>query len=325
MMRVGIIGAGKIAGTMAEAINGLKDQGVIAYAIASRSLAKAVAFRDQHQFLKAYGSYEEMIADPLVDLVYIATPHIFHFEQAKACLLQRKPVLVEKPFTINTKQAKELFDLTERQKTFISEALWTRYQPSRFLLNKLIDSGTIGEVKQLYADFSYPLLANERLVKKELAGGALLDLGIYPLALAYTVFKTKAVAIQGKCTYLSSGVDANDCIFLDYGQTKTAVLSSSLQASSLKSAIVSGTKGYIVIKHITNPQAIMVYDQSDQMIQSVKIPEQINGYEYELLACQRALSAGCLECGEHSHADTLYLLGHMDELRRQWQITYPGE
>lgn len=325
MMRVGIIGAGKIACSMANALNGLNAQGVVPYAIASRSLLKAEAFKEEYHFLKAYGSYEELINDPEVDLIYIATPHIFHFEQAKACLLHHKAVLVEKPFTINAKQAKELFELAHQQKVFIAEALWTRYQPSRFLLDEILNKDMIGEVKQFYADLSYPLLDKERLVKKELAGGALLDLGIYPLSLAHSVFKEAADAIKGSCIYLPSGVDANDCIFLNYGQTKTAVLSSSLQASSSRSAIISGTKGYIVIKHITNPQAITVYDGSDQVIHNVEIPEQINGYEYEVLACKKALSAGLLECVEHSHADTLYLLAQMDELRRQWQITYPGE
>lgn len=323
-MRVGIMGAGAIAIQMAKAINGLKD--VEAYAIASRSLDKANEFKNKYGFEKAYGSYEELVKDEFVDLVYIATPHNYHYPNAKLCLEYNKPSLVEKPFTVNIKQAEELFEIAREKNVLICEAMWTRFMPSRFLIEDIISKGTIGDIRQISGDLSFSLEDKERLVKKELAGGALLDVGIYPLSFALTYLGYEPIKVSGDCTYYKEeGIDANDSIFLKYPDSKSATLFASMQASSEKSGVICGDKGYICVKNINNPIDIKVYDTSDNLIEDVKIPEQINGYEYELLSCKEALDNKRIQTKEHKPENTLAILKIMDELRDKWGIKYPFE
>ena len=171
-----IIGAGVIANAMAEAINGLEQ--VNAYAVASRSMERAEQFAAKWNFQKAYGSYEELVSDPEVELVYVATPHSHHFEHAKLCVEHGKPVLVEKAFTANAQQAEELISLAEEKKVFLTEAIWTRYLPAAAIIRKLMEDGAIGEPKSLTAEFSVPLTHVQRMCVPALAGGALMDLGM---------------------------------------------------------------------------------------------------------------------------------------------------
>ena len=181
-MKVGIIGAGRIAANMAKTLNGMDD--AVAYAIAARNLDRAQKFAKEWGFEKAYGSYEELVNDPEVELIYIATPHPFHIEHAKLCITHGKPVLCEKPFTVNAAGAKEVFDLAKEKEVFITEAIWTRYLPSRKIIDDIIASGEIGELKGISANLGYDMRTKERLINPELAGGALLDVGIYPLNFA---------------------------------------------------------------------------------------------------------------------------------------------
>ena len=170
-MRIGLLGAGGIAGTMAETVAGM--EGVRNYAIASRGLEKAEAFARKYHMEKAYGSYEEMLADDNVDLVYIATPHSHHYEWTIAALNAGKNVLCEKAFAANRKQAEEMIALAERKKLLLTEAIWTRYMPSRSMIRKIIDRGDIGEVKTVSSNLGYPISGIERLIRPELAGGCL--------------------------------------------------------------------------------------------------------------------------------------------------------
>ena len=174
-MKLGILGAGGIASTMAKTVAGMKD--VEAYAVAARDLGRAQVFAQKYEVKKAYGSYEEMLADDEVGLVYIATPHSHHYLHAKMCLEAGKHVLCEKAFTVNGEQAQKLFDLAKEKKLLITEAIWTRYMPSRKMINDIIESGVIGEVTAVTANLSYTVSHVERIRKSELAGGALLDVG----------------------------------------------------------------------------------------------------------------------------------------------------
>ena len=194
-MKVGILGAGSIARAMAMAVNGL--EGVEGYAVASRDLSKAQAFCDTWGFQKAYGSYEEMLQDPQVELVYVATPHSHHFEHTRLCIEHGKPALVEKAFTANAAQARELIAMAERKGVFLTEAIWVRYMPSRRILRELIDSGIIGSVQRVSADLSYPIPNVKRLTDPSLAGGALLDLGVYVLNFASMVLGDDVQEIKG--------------------------------------------------------------------------------------------------------------------------------
>ena len=193
-MKLGILGAGGIASTMAKTVAGMKD--VEAYAVAARDLERARVFAQKYEVKKAYGSYEEMLADDEVELVYIATPHSHHYLHAKMCLEAGKHVLCEKAFTVNAEQAQKLFDLAKEKKLLITEAIWTRYMPSRKLINDIIESGVIGEVTAVTANLSYTVSHVERIRKPELAGGALLDVGVYPINFASMVLGDKVKDVK---------------------------------------------------------------------------------------------------------------------------------
>lgn len=323
-MKVGILGAGIIAKSMAEAINGL-DSSVEAYAVASRDLDKAKAFAAEWGFEVAYGSYEDMLNDPQVDLVYVATPHSHHLEHSKMCIDHGKAVLCEKPFTVNAAQAKELFDYAASKNVFITEAIWTRYMPSRSLINEAIASGIIGTPRMIVADLSYPIEDKHRMTDPMLAGGSLLDIGIYPINFASMVFGNDIADISGSCTYCSTGVDCQDSITIRYKDDKIAILSSSMQVASHRLGIIYGTKGYIHCTNINNVEKIEIFDEDHHLIKEIPVPPQVNGYEYEVLACKRAIEAGQLECEEMPHSETLIMMNWMDKLRNDWNIKYPFE
>lgn len=322
-IRVGIIGAGKIAAVMAETLR--KMSKAQPYAIASRDLEKAQAFAFEHGMEMAYGSYEDMLADSKVDLVYIATPHNLHLEHAKMCIDAGKPVLVEKPFCVNEKQAQELLVYAKEKKVFITEAIWVRYLPMYQTIMDTLKSGIIGEPKLLTANLGYEMANKERLVKPELAGGALLDVGIYPLNFAYMVFGSDIARIKGECTKTELGVDANDSITITYQDGRMAVLNASMLAVSDRQGIVQGTKGFMVVENINNYQSLTVYDENYKKVLHKKCPKQITGYEYEILACRDAIKKKKLECPQMPHIETLKLMHVMDDLRNQMGIKYPFE
>lgn len=323
-MNVAILGAGSIACRIAEAINGLDDS-VCAYAVASRDLEKAREFCEKWGFQKAYGSYEQMLADPEVDLVHVATPHPFHLAHAKLCIDYGKPVLLEKPMTVNASQAQELFAYAEEKKVFITEAIWTRYMPSRRLIRQVLDSGIIGTPQMLMADLSFPIHQVPRIKDPALAGGSLLDIGIYCLNFASMVFGDDIADIRGTCTYCDTGVDCQDSITLTYRDGRIAVLTSSMMAASSHLGIVYGSQGYLHCTNIGNVKKIEVFNLRHALIQTIEVPPQINGYEYELLACQRELSRGGKACEEMPHEETIRMLQWMDKLRADWGIRYPFE
>jgi predicted dehydrogenase len=323
-MKVGILGAGNIACKMAEAINGLDDS-VEAYAIASRNLEKAEAFAVQWGFQKAYGSYKALIEDPMVDLVYIATPHSHHFEPAKLCVEHGKAALVEKAFTMNAKQAKELLTLAEEKNVLVTEAIWTRYMPSRKMIDDLVASGIIGNVTSLSANLGYANGHLERMKRPELAGGALLDLGVYPINFASMVFGTNVKEISSTCVKTETGVDSQDSITLIYEDGKAAYLYATMLAQSNREGVIHGDKGFIEVQNINNCEEIRVYNLDYELTARYEVPKQINGYEYEVLACKKALEQGAIECPQMPHRETIRIMELMDGLRTAWGIRFPGE
>lgn len=322
-MKVGILGAGKIAVSMAKTLNGM--EGVKAYAVASRSLEKAEKFAEEHHVEKAYGSYEAMLADENVELVYIATPHSHHLAHGKLCIDYGKPVLCEKAFTANTEQAKELLDYAKERNIFITEAIWTRYMPSRKMIDEIIVSGKIGEVKSLTANLGYEMAEKERLINPALAGGALLDVGIYPLNFASMVFGNDIEKITSVCVKTETGVDAQESIILTYKDGKIATLHAGMLASTEQYGIVYGTKGYLIAYNINNVDRIAVFSSDRKKLREVEVPKQVTGYEYEVWACKRALAEGKLECEEMPHSETIQMMEWMDSMRKEWGVRYPFE
>ena len=212
MTNIAILGCGSIAHTMARTLAAMRDAGeaVCLYAAASRDLARAEAFAREEGFIKAYGSYEEMAADPAVDLVYVASPHSHHAEHMKLCIAHGKAVLCEKAFTANAAQAREVLDLAREKGVLVAEAIWTRYMPSRKIIDELIASGTLGDVKLLTANLHYAIDHIRRIREPELAGGALLDVGVYPLNFCSMFFGNDVVNMESTVQLMDTGVDASE-------------------------------------------------------------------------------------------------------------------
>ncbi len=322
-INMAILGCGNIAGLMAETIQSVS--GVRAYAVASRSLDKAVNFAKQNGFKKAYGSYEELLQDGKVDLVYIATPHSEHYANAKLCISYGKPVLCEKAFTVNTAQAEELFRLAEEKNVFITEAMWIRYMPMYKTIKETLDSRVIGDPVMLTANLGYNIRWVKRLIDPELAGGALLDVGVYPLNFACMMFGHDILRMDAHCTYTETGLDEQDSITLIYKDGKMAVLNASMLGVSDRMGVIQGSKGYMVIENINNFDTLTIYDNAYNKLRSYKRPKQKTGYEYEVKACLKALKEGWLECPEMPHAETLRMMRLMDAVRRRMGVIYPME
>ena len=321
--RIGIIGCGWIAEKMAITLQGMEK--VEAYAIASRDLNKAETFAQKWNFTRAYGSYEEMLDDELVDLVYIATPHSHHYAHTRLSLLKGKPVLCEKAFTANAKEAEELLQLAKEKNLFLTEAIWTRYMPLSQTICGLVDNGAIGRPQLLTANLCYPNYHKERMHKPELAGGALLDLGVYTLNLAAMVFGTDIIRTTSACIKTDTGVDAQNSITLEYADGKMAILCSSQMAKSDRQGIISGDKGFMIVDNINNPQKVSVYDSDYQLTAVYNCPPQITGYEYQVYASIEALENGWLESPFMPHQETLRIMRQMDELRKEWGVIYPSD
>lgn len=322
-INVAIMGAGNIAGVMAGTLNKMKN--VRCYAVGSRSKDKAVAFARKFGCKKAYGSYEELVSDKKVDLVYIATPHSEHYENAKLCIEHGKAVLCEKAFTANAAQAEELIALAEEKKVLLTEAIWTRYMPMLQTIREVLDSGVIGVPTTLTANLGYVLSGVARLNDPALAGGALLDVGVYTLNFASMIFGTEIEKVSSTCTYTKSGVDEQNSVTLMYEDGKVAVLNSSMVSQSDRKGVIYGTKGFLVIENINNFESITVYDAEYKKTAKYNRPKQITGYEYEVEACVQAIKDGTLECPQMPHAETIRIMKLMDSLRAEWGIKYPFE
>ncbi|MBE5804550.1 MAG: Gfo/Idh/MocA family oxidoreductase [Clostridiales bacterium] len=326
-MNIAILGAGNIAAAMAKTLRGMKARGqdVELYAVASRDLAKAQTFAAKEGFLRAYGSYEEMLADDSVELVYIATPHSHHAEHMKLCLKYGRGILCEKSFTGNARQAEEVIALAAEKGVFMTEAIWTRYMPSRQIINDLLSSGAIGTPRVLMANLGYAIEGSERICKPELAGGALLDLGVYTLNFASMAFGDDVVRMESSVGMMDTGVDHTENITLYYRDGKTAHLVSTTMAQTDRRGVICGDKGYLTVDNINNPLLIQVFDNSHSgvPVQEIHVPEQITGYEYQVEACMRAMAAGKKQCPEMPHSETLHIMRVMDELRAQWNMVYP--
>ena len=325
-MRVGYIGAGNISGQMAETIAQMGE--VENYAVAARDPERAREFAGRWGFSRAYGSYEELLADPDVDLVYVALPHSHHHRWTIAALEAGHHVLCEKAFAANERQAREMVECARERGLLLAEAIWTRYMPSRKMIDKIVSSGEIGEVTTVAANLGYRVDGNARMTDPALAGGALLDLTVYPLNFASMVLGNGIRRIVASMVPAATGVDGQDNVMIEYESGQMASLFSTMYAMTDREGQILGTEGFITVENINNPQVIRVYASDGltrELTREIAVPEQITGYEYELLSCKRAIEAGALECPEMPHAETLELMRQMDEIRRQFGVVFPFE
>lgn len=321
MFKVGIIGTGTIARKMAHTVNETPNTQL--YAIASRTLEKAQSFANEFNAPIAYGSYEQLAKDENVDLIYIATPHTFHAENALMCLEHGRNVLVEKPFAVNAKQAEEVFAKAREKGLFAGEAMWTRFAPLQKEMQKLIKEGVIGEVTSVTASAGGFLTDVPRLVEPALAGGALLDIGIYPLNFASMIIHSEIDRIDTHAVLTDKGVDAQNAFIITYKDGKMAALFSSILSEAGWNGVIYGTEGRIEVEYFLDIRKITIVKNYKR--RELLPPLQINGFDFELNAALDAIANGKCETEEMPHSETVKMLKIMDYLRSRWGVKYPFE
>ena len=321
MFKVGIIGAGWIAEKMAEALAPLEDYCV--HAIASRSLEKAEEFAGRWNIAKAYGSYEEMVADDEINLVYIATPHSHHFQHAMLALEHGRNVLVEKAFTANAQEAEILIRTAHEKGLFITEAIWTRYMPLSHKVKEVMESGIIGEPRVLTATLCYMMEFKERIVRADLCGGALLDLGVYALNFARMYFGTDIVRTVTNVHLGPTGMDMHESISLSFADGRMANLQAGALCLNDRQGIISGTEGYIKVDNINCPEVVEVWRNYELAARYEKPADMVNGYEYQVFECRRCIEEGLQESPMMPHEETISIMKQMDALRQEWGVRYP--
>lgn len=337
-----IIAPGNIAGSMATAMNGVaKSNNPIAkkvrlYAVASRQIEKAKEFADKWNFEKAYGSYEELLNDPDVDAVYISNPHAFHFDSVMSALKANKNVLCEKPAGCSRNQLDEMINLAKEKNLFFMEAMWTAFNPCIAKIKECINSGIIGELKHIDSRFCnrIPYNPKDRLYAPELAGGALLDLGIYNIYFAMMINDFSPVAERSSIVRLLKGVDVWNSVNLSFKNGITTSFQSAADmsaASDTHDALIFGTKGYIKVENFFLAQKAEVhllkseFGNENEIVQKIDVPFMTNGYEYEFMHVTECILAGKKESPVHTWKKSQDLCEIMDNLRKDWNMKYPWE
>lgn len=324
----GIIGPGKIAKKFAVAL-GMVD-GAVLRAVGSRDIDRARKFAEEHgsgngqQPPAAFGSYEEL-ADHC-DAVYIATPHGFHAEHAILCLKKGKAVLCEKPLALSARQVTEMIAASKESGAFLMEAMWTRFIPLMRSIQELIDSGAIGTIKYIRADFGFfaPFNPDGRLYNMRLGGGSLLDIGIYPLFLCtHLLGRPTRITAAGELS--PTGSDSTCHAILQYGEGRSAVISSTLECQTSLTAEIAGTSGMIRIPTPWYKNDRYEWNRNGEALQSVTLEPMVNGFEYQIREAQRCRSLGLIESPLLPHSFSLMMAEIMDEIRRQTGVKYPTE
>jgi len=323
-IRWGILGLGRIANKFAIGLQSVPDASLVA--VGSRSDAKAADFAAEFGVPRAYASYEALVADPEVDVVYVATPHPMHLEAALLCMKAKKAVLCEKPFTLNARECQELIDCARREKVFLMEAMWTRFLPVMVQVREWLARGMIGEPRMVMADFGFRVDWNpeSRILNPHLGGGALLDVGIYPLALASMVIGGAPMKVTGQCHLGETGVDEQSAIVLSYQGGALAVLTCAVRTRTPQDARILGTEGSIYLPEFWHGEQVTLTITGKE-VETVSPVMVGNGYNYEAVEVGLCLRAGLKESPVMPLAETLATMRTMDELRRQWGLVYPQE
>jgi predicted dehydrogenase len=321
----GILGTGSIAAKFATALQSV--EGCSLTAVASRSDSRAKEFADRFKAEKAYGSYEELAGDQDIDVIYIAVPHTEHKNTAALCIQNNKAVLCEKPFTLNVKDSEYLINLAREHKVFLMEAMWTKLLPANLRVKHWIDDGRIGKVLHIKASFGFhaDFDINSRLYNPALGGGALLDVGVYPISYATFLLGKMPDNIVSRAIIGKSQVDEQNVIILQYKDNVLADLSSSISAEIGNDALIVGEKGIIKVERFWMASSAKLYDNKYQCLDTFDEPFRANGYEYEAEEVNRCLREGLLESPFNPLNVTLDNMKIMDEIRAQWGLIYPQE
>jgi predicted dehydrogenase len=320
----GILGPGKIAGAFAHGLNEAKGAGIAA--VGSRDAGRAEAFAAEYGVTRAYGSYEELVADPDVEAVYVASPHSEHEAHTLLCLEAGKHVLCEKAFALNAVQSERMIACAADRGLVLREALWTRFLPAVVRARELVEAGTIGEVRLSQADFGFRAEFDpaSRLFAPELAGGTLLDLGIYPLQLAFLICG-EPVEILTAANLGRTGVDEETAIILRHAGGALSVMACSFTVNTPREATIIGTKGRITLRHPwwgATRFSLLVGDGPEE---DFEYPNRGGGYTYEAEAFMDLIRTGNPAADLMPLDETLALMQTMDAIRARWGLRYPGE
>jgi predicted dehydrogenase len=323
-VRWGILGTGKIARAFATALRDVPD--AVLAGVASRSLARADAFGAEFHAGAAHGSYEALAASDDIDLVYVATPHPQHVGNALLALNAGKGVLCEKPFTMNLIQAEQVVALARAKNLFLMEAMWTRFMPALAEVKRLIAVGEIGSVHQVVADFGFTATfgPEHRVFNPALGGGALLDLGIYPLSIAASLLGP-VVEVKAQAEMGPTGVDVQTGFTLKHAGGAMSVCSCSFRARTPGELTVSGSRGHIRMNTMFHRARSITVALEDGSTRTIDTPYLGNGYVHEAIEAQRCWRAGLLESPGMTHDETLALMAVMDEIRRQVGLHYAAD
>lgn len=320
----GILGPGRIAHEFARGLQVIDDAKL--YAVASSKIERAREFADQYGGAKTYNTYEALVNDPEVDGVYIATPHRFHFENAMLALNAGKPVLCEKPLTVNAGETKKLIEASKKNKVFLMEALWSRYLPIYTVVREWLDKKEIGDISLMIGTFGFnaPKEKDDRWQNPELAGGTLLDMGIYPIAISQWVMKSQPKSFVAMAHIGKTGVDELTTFSLQYENDVISQSHSSFMSNHVNDFLIYGSKGTIRIhpNFWGSTKATLITDGQEF---TVSRPLRAGGFEYQAEEAMRCIRAGLLESPGMSHADTLANMELMDGIRTQIGLKYPFE
>ncbi|MGS2720901.1 Gfo/Idh/MocA family protein [Paraglaciecola aestuariivivens] len=319
----GILGPGKIAHTFAAAMQSVESAKILA--VASRSSQRAKQFAQQYQIAKEYNDYALLLADPDIEIVYIATPHNFHYPQAKMCLEAGKHVLIEKPCTINAAQMQTLVELAEQRGLLLQEGLWSRFMPALGQLRQRLQSGAIGDIQYIQSDigFAFQTRPKARLSQADLAGGALLDLGIYSISVAQFLLQEQASQIQACGQLTEQQVDSQVLANLIYPSGRYSQFSCSMQSQSSNSMRIVGSQGFAILPaNFWDTNQAEIY-QDNQMLECIDWPHRVNGFEYQIEACGQAIEQGLTCHSSMSHQDSIGVLKVMDSIRQQIGLQFP--
>lgn len=321
----GIIGTGNIAQAFAGALQQVPDARL--HSVLSRNQATADQFARVNQASFATAQLEGFLSDPDLDVVYVATPHPNHHREAIACLEAGKHVLCEKPLALNGSQVREMIGAARSHGAFLMEAMWTWFIPAIQQAKSLADEGAIGELRAVFADFGYafPVDPNHRFYNPALGGGALLDIGIYPLALALFLFG-RPDEVYGQAVLGSTGVDESMTATLKYADGRIASCLATGRAETPCEAVIAGSKGYMRIhRNFWRSEHITIQRRDRSETQEISLPLQGNGYNYELVHTQDCIRDGLLESPVMSWQSSIDLMDMMDTLRKSWGLRYPME
>ena len=326
-LRWGVLAPGGIARSFADALRRGTRQDIVA--VGSRSVDRARAFAGEFGAAAAYGSYEELVADPAVDIVYVASPHSEHHRQARLALEAGKPVLVEKAFTRNAAEARDLVDLARAKGLFLLEAMWSRFLPHYDVIGQALQDGLVGEVTTVFADHGQPLYPGgpERLARPDLAGGALLDLGVYPISFAAFVLGA-FTSVTATGTLTDQGVDSQETVVVANRAGAQGVLHASMLAGSPCAASICGTEGRLDVGGtFYMPTWVRLLDRDGQVLDHYDPTGDVahHGLRYEAAEAARCLAAGHTESPLLPLADTVAVMEAMDAVRAQLGVRFPGE